>query len=147
MTRIIDFYKNNGSPYYIKDILDKWTYEDWENKHDFIQWIFPTSKKSMYNPNAPLLDNNTAKYLIDNEMISVTILLNKFMLHLLKNGLLNYENHNWLRITRVIQFLRELGKFDTANTFLDFCKNFTSIQIPEKTLDIWNKTNKLEKLL
>ena len=68
------------------------------------------------------------------------------MLHLLKNGLLNYENHNWLRITRVIQFLRELGKFDMSNTFLDFCKNFTSIQIPEKTLDIWNKTNKLENL-
>ena len=32
--------------------------EEWENNHDFIQWLFPTSTPSKFNPYAPVLTSH-----------------------------------------------------------------------------------------
>ncbi|CAE7791797.1 DEK1 [Symbiodinium sp. CCMP2456] len=38
----------------IEDIL-AWTLDDWENRHNYIQWLFPTDEESEYHPEAPVL--------------------------------------------------------------------------------------------
>ena len=34
--------------------------EEFESNHGFIQWAFPTTKKSLHNLNAPVLDLDSA---------------------------------------------------------------------------------------
>ncbi|CAE7906646.1 unnamed protein product, partial [Symbiodinium necroappetens] len=36
----------------LEDIL-AWTLDDWENRHNYIQWLFPTDEE--YHPEAPVL--------------------------------------------------------------------------------------------
>lgn len=75
MTAILDFYfddrdgqviiKDNPNPFGVLsphpngythwDIVRNWTDHQWENRHDFIQWIFPLKEVSAFNPDAPLL--------------------------------------------------------------------------------------------
>lgn len=37
------------------DIVGRWTDEEWEMHHEFIQWLFPLKTPSAFNPDAPLL--------------------------------------------------------------------------------------------
>lgn len=47
----------NGA--YLREILDRWSDDELENCHDYIQWMFPTVQRSQFNKDAPMLDDET----------------------------------------------------------------------------------------
>lgn len=121
MTPLIYFYLGTGNPYYISDILYKWNDDDWEKHHDFIQWLFPTTTKSKYNIDAPLLTFADAemfrKYQTIKNLLGTAVA--KYEQFIFRTKSLTCFNHNFLRISRVIQCLKELGFDDLAKKFYD----------------------------
>lgn len=118
----------NSSGYALEQVLG-WPDGDWELQHDFIQWLFPTDEPSLFNPDAPVLDANTvARFRADP--------LLRHRLHRSYDRWLAFcgvartddglafdnpnprvwdrQNHNWLRITRVLRSLNLLGLPDEA---------------------------------
>ncbi len=64
--------------------------EDFENKHGFIQWAFPTTEPSKHLSNAPVLDLGSAIWLAKNHEVaefleSMTVRFLEFL----------KSNHNW----------------------------------------------------
>lgn len=110
------------------EILNVFTIDCWERHHDFIQWLFPNKEPSQYNDNAPLLTNEDIEIFKNNEMLLSTVddAVVEFLrtLGFRYNNYLsdrwNHEyvftnlhyphmyvfNHNHLRITRMIKFLK-----------------------------------------
>lgn len=59
MSRLVDFYRGTKTDIegrLLTDILS-WPNDDFEEVHDFIQWLFPWMEPSQNNPDAPLLTN------------------------------------------------------------------------------------------
>jgi len=116
----------------------QWNDETLEAKHDYIQWVFPNQKRSAYNQTAPALDPKTAEELRSSKAAMQQIdnafqrMLTFYGFALQKNGTvvraanfaeksgwITVNNHNYLRITRIMIFLREVGLDDRAKEF--FC--------------------------
>lgn len=84
---------------------------DFERKHGFIQWAFPTVKDTRQFSNAPVLDLNSAIELPERQ--DVTDFLEAMTLRFLKflastDHWKSHYDHNHLRISRAIQSLRVL---------------------------------------
>jgi hypothetical protein len=131
MSHLLDFCRGQGTDTegrFLKDIL-AWPDDDFEEVHDFIQWLFPLPDPSQYNPDAPLLTNeNIAAFKSDpvlqaNLMKSFERILGFLGFSLTGDGKVvegdNFlaripdvwavPNHNWLRITRILRSLMLLG--------------------------------------
>jgi hypothetical protein len=95
-----------------------------ENDHNFIQWIFPTTTRSMFTDNAPIID---IKELRSYDVTKISRSFEKITEHwgikdnkivnLTKFKLLN--GHNGLRFSRVLQSLVYHDKSDVAKGLLD----------------------------
>ncbi len=122
---VIDFYNgtyNPTVPYNIEDIVNA-NFGFWEGCHNFIQWVFPLMEPSNHNPDAPIItDPETYFHLNKNNVVQA---VEKFCSFL---GIVvyveNYDqyihtlhypriqewwvdgNHNLLRITRLLKFLK-----------------------------------------
>jgi len=118
-----------------------------ESVHDYIQWLFPSAKASQFNPDAPVLEGakgpdgkqSLAEALrkdpkvISNLRQSFEIMLKFYGLRydqvnktVIKNPnfdsrakiWLSQGNHNFLRITRILQCLVNFGLKEEAKAFL-----------------------------
>lgn len=140
-----------------------WNFEDLECVHDYIQWLFPISEKSYFNPNAPVLDEKVIQTfqkdceLQANLLKSFTVMLHFYGLHLInlqgkvgveksdnylerKQEWINLLNHNYLRITRILKCLIALGLSREAQTFykcLSQIHRENSDQIGAETYQYW----------
>lgn len=142
---IIEFYKNSGFPYYIDDILIKWDNNDWECHHDFIQWLFPNSRPSNFNGNAPVLDKNTASILRNNFFNKINLALLSFDDYLHNGNYLNHSNHNHLRISRTLCFLIEIDLKPFAHDYLNL---WLSPKTPAESANYWkNIINNTQSLI
>jgi hypothetical protein len=129
MSQLIDFYRGEGTDAEgrrLDDIL-RWRNNMLEAVHDFIQWLFPLPEPSQFNPDAPLLTaEDIAAFKYDRVMRanlyrSLERMLRFLGLQLREDGevvegdfvrieqVFGYQNHNWLRITRILRSLRLLG--------------------------------------
>jgi len=135
--------------------------ESLEKSHDYIQWLFPISVPSKFNPNAPLLDDETIKFfkahsVLRDRLLLVTERMLAFYGLEMKTGpqginitrktkqfhWISTSNHNYLRLTRIMTCLRLLGFEGTAQAiytclvsiYIDF-----STDIGEETFDYWTK--------
>ena len=158
----IDFFQNK-----IRNI-DSLTYNDilnydnkkLEDKHNYIQYLFPLPVKSRYNPNAPVISQIFINEAINNMEIRKNII--KSFLRMLNfygysysvkpfdiidkgetKQWLTKQNHNYLRITRILKFLM-LVKMDLlAYKFVEqLCKLNESGKIDEESFNVWIKTIK-----
>uniref|UniRef100_A0A8C4T704 Opioid growth factor receptor like 1 n=1 Tax=Erpetoichthys calabaricus TaxID=27687 RepID=A0A8C4T704_ERPCA len=115
---------------YIEEILNEWKgdYEKLEHNHTYIQWLFPLREQGL-NFYAQELTQDEIKEFQNNReakrrfIIAYTVMLDFFGIKLLdKNGSvsrasnwcerfqhLNESQHNYLRITRILKSLGELG--------------------------------------
>ena len=151
MSDLIGFYRDglpNSSGNTLDEILN-WDDKQWEGCHDFIQWIFPLMEPSKFNPNAPLLDDNTIRVFKN----SVPIMLNiSRVLHRAKKFFqirpdqrpdwFEDKNHNLLRITRLITFLLHIGQHNDAEylyMWLDRIDYLYPDNIPDVTWFYWRK--------
>jgi len=161
----INFFQNeisniDGLKY--EDIL-KYDNKKLEDKHNYIQYLFPLPVKSKYNPNAPVIDQIFINEAINNMEIRKNII--KSFLRMLNFYGYNYtvkpfniidkgepkqwlsrNNHNYLRITRILKFLM-LVKMDLlAYKFVEqLCKLKDTGKIDEESFNFWITTIKLIK--
>jgi hypothetical protein len=132
-TTILDFYRGAYTPeghtfYSVLAMTDR----ELEYHHDYIQWLFPTFKPSRFS-DAPTLTETEARILqSDPECQQKLIAALDRMLAFWKfrregdliliDGIppvLREQNHNWLRMTRVIDCLRTMGREELARSLCD----------------------------
>lgn len=127
---LLDFYQGvaNDKGVYFEDIL-KWDDQKLEDQHDYIQWLFPLTTKSPYNPTAPTTDDKSIT-LFKNDPVLRGEMLKAFKRMLKFYGFemdskgnivqaANFNkraanwvtsgNHNYLRITRILKSLELHG--------------------------------------
>jgi hypothetical protein len=131
MSRLVDFYRGEAADAGGRLLKDLWGWGDdeWEEAHDFIQWLFPLPEPSRFNADAPLLTPQDIaafrgdEYLRANLRMSFGRLL--AFLGLCPAGgsqvglgpnfaarvpeVWEVPNHNWLRISRALRSLMLLG--------------------------------------
>lgn len=157
MSQIIEFYNGRKSdcPYSINDIALGFMDDDWEQCHDFIQWIFPNKEPSQFNDKAPILTEEDIKSFKECELLrfNVALLTNRFMFFLgyrylfsgrysifnrerIRRRVIEY-NHNQLRITRLIKFLNVIEMDDLAA--MVFKAVIVQPGINETTIKFWSE--------
>lgn len=123
MSQIIDFYCGD------KDIRGR-TLEEilsqnnlWlERVHDYIQWVFPNRIPSQYNPNAAILtDEDIWVFQQDVELKFKASRAVKRMEEFYFNSYhwLKPFDHNYLRITRILNFMREIKMYGHVDLFFE----------------------------
>ena len=105
----------------VADIL-RFSNEELERHHDYIQWLFLLPDRSAAQPNAPVLSDAEIQA-IRNDPGSVGTLesATRRMLDFYRDsdGWLRQWDHNHLRITRIIKSLRLLLGQEAARGFYD----------------------------
>ncbi|KAM8954092.1 opioid growth factor receptor-like protein 1 [Pelodytes ibericus] len=134
-------YKPDGV--YVEEVLNKWKadYEKLEHNHTYIQWLFPLREQGLNFYAKELTSFEIEEFKKTKEAIKRFILAYKMMLDFFglkladKNGSvsralnwqerfqhLNESQHNYLRITRILKSLGELGyenfKYPLVKIFL-----------------------------
>jgi hypothetical protein len=162
MTALLDFYRSVGPDAAGRTIDDVWAYDvkRLEMVHDFIQWLFPLPEPSRFNPDAPLLTPaDIAAFRTDADLRKRA--LRSFDLMLRFYGLVRGDktiargsgfenvhwltplNHNHLRLTRILLFLRHTG-FEQEALALSTCLADIAAHegkgaISERTLAFWRE--------
>ena len=140
MSRLLDFYRGatDTEGRYLDDIW-AWGDDQWEEAHDFIQWLFPLPEPSRFNPDAPILSAEDIHSFRGDPLLqghlqrSFERILHFLGLTLTPDGKVvpgdhfkarapevwAYPNHNWLRITRILRSLTLLGLEGRARALYD----------------------------
>jgi len=139
---VVAFY--GGGPDVEGRTLDEilaWDDQQLEDVHDYIQWLFPTAKASMFNSRAPLLTPGAIAAFGERAELRTRLLaalgrmLRFYGFELETKGRpvvrrgpnwserrgewLTPGNHNLLRITRILDCLASVGLAEHARAFLD----------------------------
>jgi hypothetical protein len=139
-----------------------WNHRRLEMVHDFIQWLFPTPEPSRFNPEAPRLSADDIKAFRASPALqararrSLDVMLAFYGLkreHAVivrdegfahKAQWLEPLNHNHLRLTRIMIFLRLVGLTAEADglltCLLDVAAHEGNAAISERTLQFWRAT-------
>jgi hypothetical protein len=144
--------------------IQNWDFEQLEDVHDFIQWLFPLPEPSPVNPSAPTLDRASIEEFRRRPDLQAA-LLTSFRTMLAFYGFelvsetppeirrsqnfaeqspnwLSPNNHNHLRITRILRALRLLGLEAYAQAFfdaLDAIYKEKPARITATTYDFWQR--------
>lgn len=156
LQELIAFYKGhivNPEHLYIKDMWDM-DFEQLEENHSYIQWLFPLKLRSRYNPYAPVLSPIQVKSLIQDieiqaamfKSLKVMLEFYGFKMMITGDGIdisfaedfeerskvwLRPCNHNFKRISRI---LNSLCLFDMTEFEVEFRKVLQ--QVYEKYSDV-----------
>lgn len=167
---VVAFYRGerpDGAGRAILDVLS-WDDRALEGVHDYIQWLFPNSAPSPVNPSAPLVTPQTIADFAADEGLRQR-LLRSFDRMLLFYGLervetegctevrpganfearkanwLTPDNHNHLRITRILTALQLLGLPRQSLALGECLRRIYDSEGPacitEKTVDFWMKAS------
>lgn len=167
MDPIVEFYRGEALPNGLR-IVDiwEWSFDQLEDAHDYIQWIFPLDTPSSANPDAPLVADDTARafewddVLRDRVQRSLAVMLRFYGLErlvmpdekLMMIRAANFQerrgvwlwpnNHNHLRLTRILRSLDLLGFPKDARALLKCLEDVARVEgvdiISPETLDHWH---------
>jgi Opioid growth factor receptor (OGFr) conserved region len=138
---LVAFYRGQAADYQGRTLSEIWSWDDGrlEDRHDYIQVLFPLPEESRFNTWAPLLDEATLTRFRTDEVIranllqSLRVMLRFYGFRLDEKtgevvGAENFAeragqwlwpgNHNHLRITRILRCLTLCGLQDQAAAFL-----------------------------
>ena len=160
---LLRFYAGEGTDDRGRTIADIWAYshEDLESVHDYIQWLFPLADRSAFNPDAPLLDDETTGRfrrdvrLRGNLERSLRVMLDFYGLAIAGEEILRVPsfgerarhwltpgNHNFLRLTRILKSLSMLGLEDRARQLLQALEEIDRKRpgiIGERSMGFWSR--------
>lgn len=160
MSQLTEFYLGTGTDSEGRSLVQLWNQSDQEMEyhHDFIQWLFPLTEPSQFNPDAPLVTDSDIREFRGNPLLQEHLLrsFDRFLgfLGLARDGTnispasdfkvkqwrLTRPNHNWLRITRVLHCLNLLGLGPQARAFFQCLLNLAEsgqAQISTDTFAYW----------
>ncbi len=158
---LVPFYQGNGvtaSSAGLEQILS-WNDQRLEAQHDYIQWLFPLASASRYNPNAPVLDHKLQNSLRTDPVVQKNYLrafdrmLKFYGFNRNQDGSItpaaNFaarfkewgtpNNHNFLRITRILTSLKLMGHATEAARFFQALQSYTN-GVEPRTVQIWRNT-------
>jgi hypothetical protein len=138
---LVTFYRGESGDHAGRMIDEIWAFslDELEDTHDFIQWLFPLPERSPVNPHAPVLDESTrAAFLADGSLVprvgrSLQLMLDFYGLAMGDGHVvaphasfaercpnwLSPNNHNHLRLTRVVSSVSLLGLRDALLKIAD----------------------------
>src|ERR1700730_3164051 len=98
MSRLLDFYRGQGTDAEGRFLKAIWTWEDndLEAVHDFIQWLFPLPEPSQFNPDSPLLTANDIEA-FKNDPVLQTNLIKSF------ERILGFLGFSWTGDGKVVE--------------------------------------------
>lgn len=161
---VLAFYDGSGFDAAGRSIDEVWAWDHrrLEMAHDFIQWLFPTPELSRFNPDAPLLSTGDIKAFRASANLqararrSLDVMLAFYGLRrdgavivrddnfAQKRHWLEPLNHNHLRLTRMMIFLRLIGLTEEAGGLLSCLLEIAAHEgrgaISERTLQFWRAT-------
>ena len=162
--QLINFLKGSGVDDCGRKITEiiGWSDGQLESCHDYIQWVFPNRSHSHFNPGAPILDDETEDALMQSPAAIGNVLrmllrmysfysfeLVKFddgtyQLNLPSNGQKPWwvtpRNHNFLRLTRILNTLKSLDCQEdlfALSDILDVTGRKYRMFIGERALRYW----------
>jgi hypothetical protein len=158
MANLVSFYLNTGPDSEGRTLDQIWRMSDEElmDMHDVVQWLFPLTEPSKFNPRSPVLTEKQIAAFRDDARLQEN-LRKSFGRFMQVFGLVYDEgevrqtrkveiwmslNHNWLRFTRILKSLTTLGLRDEAMAFFRFLDNKLG-NVP--SMDYWRKAVGLEK--
>jgi opioid growth factor receptor-like protein len=151
--RIIGFFageRPDGAGRYLSE-LQTWPDEQLESVHDFIQWMFPLTEPSPVNPDAPVLDEDTIREVRARPELQAQVRASFLRMQQFYEGSRHWispNNHNHLRITRILKCLRLLGLEQEAREFFDWLAQIYDQErrgarpgIGERTFQFWTSAS------
>lgn len=167
---LVDFYSGAAPDHKGRTIMSMldWPDPKLEAVHDYIQWMFPLPEASQFNRSAPLLDAETIQEFETNAVIRTNMLRSYhrmlnfygFQTDLTKQvtraadfriqseNWLHANNHNHLRITRILRCLTLTGFAPEAKEFLKALTKLyreTDDRITERTFSLWRSAVPVEQ--
>ena len=159
-SQLIGFYRGAAGDAAGRSIDEIWAWDHCrlEVIHDYIQWLFPLPEASRFNPAAPLLSAADARIFQDDPTLrdrvrrSLDVMLDFFGLSRAgaeitrAPGFANTHwlaplNHNHLRLTRILLFLRHAGLEAEARGLLACLEDVVAHEgrdaISPRTLAFW----------
>jgi hypothetical protein len=137
VSQIVEFYRGTKPDYLGRRLQEIWQWDNdhLEYSHNYIQVLFPNREPSEFNANAPLLDPVTIDAFLHDEQLRKNLATS--LQRMLRFYGLEYKeesgkvvkgpdfseragdwitphNHNFLRITRILKCLVDLGLLDSA---------------------------------
>ncbi|MBL8642668.1 MAG: hypothetical protein JNK21_01960 [Rhodospirillaceae bacterium] len=159
---VISFYKGHGTDHAGRRFAEilSWDHRRLEMVHDYIQWLFPLPEPSRFNPEAPLLTSaDVAVFRASPELQAKVLDAFDLMLNFLglertsgaiargpsfesvSGNWLTPANHNHLRLTRIMLFLRHAGHGVQAERLLACLEDIAAHEgkdaISARTLSFW----------
>lgn len=157
--RWVDFYQHKAADHRNRTLLDLWTqtFDELEQNHDFIQWLFPLPEPSPVNPHAPLLDPTTLAAAQQSEQVKQNLLRSYDTMAAFWGFNRNdyggiqpsaqfaiqskkwccYNDHNQLRLTRMLRCMSLVGHHDLASRTVEFLL----MQLAQSGLDLSSVTS------
>ena len=142
---LVNFLNETGPDHQRRYLRDIWDFDDKaiEQTHDFIQWMFPLTEKSMSVPGVPTLSAADVEAIRASEVARANLEKSAqwYLGFLQRNDhwIKSYD-HNHLRITRMIKSLRLLCGDDEADFYKEqFWQLLGSdlMGIPSRTVKYW----------
>ena len=142
---LVNFLNGTGPDYQGRYLRDIWDFDDKaiEQTHDFIQWIFPLTEKSMSVPGVPVLSTTDIEAIRTSEVTRSNLERSaRWYLGFLRRNdqwIRSYD-HNHLRITRAIKSTRmlignKLADEMKTNIILLLGDNLNSVS--QKSREFW----------
>ena len=131
---LVNFLNGTGPDHQGRYLRDIWDFDDKaiEQTHDFIQWMFPLTEKSMSVPGVPTLSTADMEAIRASEVARANLAKSAqwYLGFLQRNDhWIKAYDHNHLRITRAIKSLRLLVSQDTAKAFLNSVFDITGDRV------------------
>jgi hypothetical protein len=142
MSDVTSFYSNDFAVKLLCSMDDDWL----EGTHDFIQVIFPNKEASKFVPDAKLLtDEDIHQFRSNNKLRSnlIKVIGRMFLFWEIgkdKPVWISKHNHNYLRITRTIIFLKAVGFADCNFILYDYLQEMFNLypdEIGDTTFAYW----------
>ena len=161
---LLGFYSGTGSDDRGRRLGDIWrfSHDELEDIHDYLQWLFPLAERSAFNPGAPLLDDATIQRFKSDATLqrnlerSLDVMLDFYGFacdgdHIVQSSSfgeraanwLTPGNHNFLRLTRIMKSLTLLGVAPRARELLDRLEELYATHgrvIGERTMSFWRQS-------